>query len=76
MSKLFELTDRLLALLPFNGDKTTIAVGLKLSLPIAVAHFPVLLAAAPVVEAALDFLIATGLIHKFAKAAAPKKEEK
>lgn len=75
MNKLFEVTDRLLSLLPFNGDKTVIAMGLKLSLPLAVAQFPVILVAVPFIDATLDFLIATGLAHKLVKAKLPEEKK-
>lgn len=67
MDALINFSDKLLSMIPFNGDKTIMGAGLKLMLPIAVAHFPFLIVIAPYLDGTADFLLSTGLVHKFVK---------
>lgn len=73
MEKLISAADKLLSLLPFDGNKTLIGAGLKLALPVAVAKFPVVLLVAPAIDAFADFCIAAGLAHKAVKVAKKDK---
>lgn len=67
MDKLLSFADKMLKLLPFDGDKTVIGAGLKLVLPMVVAKVPVLLVVAPALDALAGFLISSGLAHKLIK---------
>lgn len=67
MNALLSFSDKVLSLLPFNGDKTIMGAGLKLILPVAVGYCPFLLAIAPYLDGAADFFIGTGLAHKLVK---------
>ncbi len=74
MNQLINAVDKILGLIPFNGDKTVIGAGLKLLIPIAVVKMPLLLVVAPVVDATANLLMAIGLAHKAVKASAKKPE--
>jgi len=76
MGELQRSLDRLLSLLPLNGNKTLVGAMLKLVLPLAVAKFPPLLVAAPIVEGLAEVLIGAGLMHKGVKAVKAKREKK
>lgn len=69
MDSVLSTADKLLSLLPFNGDKTTLGLAVKALLPIAVAHFPVLITVAPIVSTIADIAVALGLTHKVVKVA-------
>lgn len=73
MDKVMSAADKVLSLLPFNGDKTVIGAGLKLLLPLAVVKFPPLLVVAPVIDAIAEMLLAFGLGHKVVKAVGKEK---
>ena len=60
--------DRLLSLLPFNGDKTTLSLAAKLMLPPLMVKFPFLSLAGPLLGALADLGIAVGVFHKAVKA--------
>lgn len=67
MQKMLGVMDRLLALLPFNGDKTAIGAGMQILLPILVAKFPIILMAEPAMDALSLTLTGIGLFHKAIK---------
>lgn len=67
MDELLMQSDKLLSMLPFNGDKTVIGAGLKVLLPVLVAKFPVLLLVSPILDGVATGLVAFGLIHKGVK---------
>jgi hypothetical protein len=73
MEKLISGLDKLLGLIPFNGDKTVVGAGLKLMLPILVLKMPVLVVVGPALDLLAEFLISAGLAHKAIKAG--KKKE-
>lgn len=75
MEELLVKADRLLALLPFNANKTLIGAALKLLLPVAVLKFPPLLVAAPVLDGLAELLIGAGLVHKGVKAVVARHKE-
>lgn len=68
MNQLLSAADKLFSLLPFNGDKTILSLAAKFALPIAVAHFPILIAIAPALDALADLGLAIGVSHKLVKA--------
>jgi hypothetical protein len=68
METLVNAADKVLGLLPFNGDKTVIGLALKYVLPVACAKFPFLLVVAPIVDHVADALVSLGLAHKGIKA--------
>ena len=68
MEKLMLGLDKLLSLIPFNGDKTVIGAGLKLLVPVLVLKMPVLVLVGPALDMFADFLISAGLAHKAIKA--------
>ena len=72
MDRLLSAADKALSLLPFNGDKTVISMGLKFLMPIVVSHVPILLPLAPAIDASLDAILAIALAHKAIKAKKPQ----
>lgn len=68
MNELFQKLDALLAWLPFNGNKTTISLGIQFLLPILVSKFPSLIEAAPILDGISMVGLGAGLIHKGVKA--------
>jgi hypothetical protein len=65
--------DKALGLLPLNEHKTLASALLKIVFPVLAVKFPVLLFAAPIIDALTSIGIGVGLLHKTVKAA--KKKE-
>lgn len=73
MDKLLLSLNKLLNALPFNGDKTTLGLVLKIMLPILVAKFPFILLYADTLDSLAEVLVALGLTHKTLKQFVKKK---
>lgn len=69
MDAVVDAFDKVLSLLPFNGDKTTIGLAVHALLPLLTAYFPASAVIAPAVSAVADCLVGLGLFHKTIKAA-------
>ena len=76
MEEFFSTLDDKLAKLPFNGNKLSISLAIKLALPLLAAQFPPLVALLPVLDPLIDLAIAISGTHKAVKVAKDKLSKK
>lgn len=74
--KLLANIDDILSKLPFDNSKTAIGLGLHIAIPVLVAYFPFLLAAAPILGQVSVVIASVGAIHKGVKALLATAEAK